>query len=260
MNLIPLLIIFSTIIPLLILNRLFKLKISVKMSIAAVRMALQLAFVGVYLKYIFKWNNPYINTLYLLVMIFIASVYSIRSGSLRLKPFLLPVSLSVALPQLLVLFLFNGLMAGKEHLFDARYMIPVGGMLLGNCLNGNIIALNRFYMGIKEDEKRYNYSLALGASGLQAAAPYLRKSLLAAIEPTIASLATTGLVALPGMMTGQILAGSLPITAIQYQAAIMISILTAKYLSILLSLLLTYKSGFNNFHILKKDIFRVSSS
>lgn len=232
-----------------------KLKINRTMTISAIRMIIQLVFVGIYLQYIFKLNNPVINLLYLLIMIIIASVHSIKSSSLQLKPFFLPIFLSVLIPQLTVLLIFSILISGNGHLFDAKFIIPVGGMLLGNCLNGNIIALNSFYEGIKDDEKRYNYTLILGASHNQATLPYLRKSLFKAINPSLASMATTGLVALPGMMTGQILAGSLPLTAIKYQIAILIAILTAKYFSVLLSLTFSRSRGFNKLHILKKEIF-----
>lgn len=241
-------------IPIFIINHLLKLKINRELLISTIRMLIQLAFVGLYLQFIFKLNNPIINILYLLIMIVIASMHSIKSSSLKLKPLFVPIFISVAIPQILVLLSFNLLIAGFDQLFNAKFIIPVGGMLLGNCLNGNIIALNSFYEGIKDDEKRYNYTLILGASHNQAMLPYLRRSIYRAINPTLASMATTGLVAIPGMMTGQILAGSLPLTAIKYQIAIMLSILTAKYFSILLSLIISKSKGFTPYHLLNKEI------
>lgn len=250
-----LLLLLLIIIPILIVNKIIQLRLNKKIIVATLRMALQLTFVGIYLQYIFKLNNPAINMLYLLIMITIASIHSIKSSSLRLKKIFTPIFFSVALPQLVVLLLFNLLIAGRAQLFDAKLIIPVGGMLLGNCLSGNIIALSSFYNGIKEDEKRYCFTICLGASHYQAIAPYLKKSLTIAMMPTLASLGTTGLVSLPGMMTGQILAGSLPITAIKYQCAILIAILAAKYFSILLSIFFSKNRGFNSFGILNKEIF-----
>ena len=248
--------ILTLVVPILFLNYHFKININKGLIISISRMVVQLVFVGIYLEYIFKINNPYINILYLLLMIIIASTNSIKSSCLKLKPLFLPIFISVAIPQLIVLFIFSFLIAGHEHLFDAKFIIPVGGMLLGNCLNGNIIALNSFYEGIKDDEKRYNYTLMLGASHNQTLLPYMRKSLQKVINPTIASMATAGLVSLPGMMTGQILAGSLPITAIKYQIAILISILAAKYFSVLLSLIISRQKGFTKLYILNKEIFQ----
>lgn len=243
-------------VPIIFTNRFIKLKINREMLISLIRMGLQLTMVGFYLKYIFSWNSPIVNCLYLIVMIVIASIHSISSSKLKLKYFLLPILLSVGLPQIIVIFIFNYLVGGIGRVFDANLIIPIGGMLLGNCLNGNIIAINSFYQGIIDDEKRYNYTLTLGASHFQAIMPYLRKSMLLAIKPSLASMATTGLVTLPGMMTGQILAGALPVTAVKYQAAILISILTAKYFSTLLSLLLSKKRGFTPYFTIDRNALK----
>ena len=245
----------TLLLPVFFLNRSLKLKFNKELIISILRMILQLAFVGVYLQVIFNLNNPVINMLYIVVMIIIASGHSIKSSSLRLKPLFLPILISVSIPQITVLLFFSFLVSGLDGLFEARMIIPVGGMLLGNCLNGNIIALNSFYEGIKDDEKRYNYTLMLGASHSQALLPYLGKSINRAMSQNLASMATIGLVSLPGMMTGQILAGSLPIEAIKYQIAIMISIFSAKYFSILLSLVISRKRGFNKYHLLNREIF-----
>lgn len=250
-----LLLMLLLLIPIIISNKFLKIKLNKELLISVLRMCIQLIFVGIYLEYIFKIDNPYINILYLIIMITIASMHSIKSSCLRLKPLFIPIFVSVAIPQLLVLLIFNIFIAGSSNLFIAKFIIPVGGMLLGNCLNGNIIALNSFYEGIKDDEKRYNYTLMLGASHNQALLPYMRKSIFRAINPTIASMATAGLVSLPGMMTGQILAGSLPITAIKYQIAIFIAILSAKYFSVLLSLIITRSNGFTPYYMLNKEVF-----
>lgn len=243
-------------VPIIIANRVIKLKISKELYISLFRMVLQLTLVGLYLKYIFEWNNPYVNMAYLIVMIVIASIHSINSSKLHLGTFILPILLSVAIPQIIVIFSFNILVGGIDRILDANLIIPVGGMLLGNCLNGNIVAINSFYQGIIKDEKRYNYTMTLGASHFQAIQPYLRASMELSIKPSLASMATTGLVTLPGMMTGQILAGTLPITAVKYQAAILVSILTAKYFSTLLSLLFSKNRGFTTYLTLNKSVIK----
>lgn len=241
-------------IPIILTNKIIKLHINKEIFTSLIRMVSQLSLVGIYLKYIFQWNNPFINTSYLIVMIFIASIHSIKSSKLKLKTFIIPILVSVALPQLTVIFGFNLLVGGLERILDANLIIPVGGMLLGNCLNGIIIAINSFYQGIVKDEKRYNYTITLGASHFQAALPYLRHSMELSVKPSLASMATTGLVTLPGMMTGQILAGSLPLTAVKYQAAIIVSILTAKYFSSILALILSMKKGFTKYYTLNKNV------
>ena len=90
-----------------------------------------------------------------------------------------------------------------SRILEAKYTIAIGGMLLGNALSGNIIATGNFYERLKRDEDRYLYYLATGASKMEALFPYFRGSIVSALKPTVANMATMGIVFLPGMMTGQ---------------------------------------------------------
>jgi putative ABC transport system permease protein len=130
-------------------------------------------------------------------------------------------------------------------------MITIGGMLLGNCLSGNIICINNFYKTLKQNQNEYLYSLSVSGNKIEALTPYFRNAILASVNPTIASIETIGLVALPGMMTGQILGGAIPFTAIKYQIAIMIAILITRYFCSILSILFTSIRAFDEFDILK---------
>lgn len=142
-----------------------------------------------------------------------------------------------------------------SDIFNAKYLIPISGMLLGNSLKGNIIATNTFFDYFKNREKEYFFTLSLGASRQEALKPIVRESIKRGLRPTLASIATIGLVSLPGMMTGQILGGSVPMTAIKYQIAIMIAIFSTMAISIFLVILLLKKVSFNKFDVLKKYIF-----
>lgn len=244
-------------VPILLIN--YKLKLSLNKGIiyGIIRMTLQLGFVGLYLKYIFRFNNIFINLAYISLMLTIACFSIIKSSKLKLKQFIVPTIISLGLPQFIVLFFFNGFVSKITNLFDAKFMITIGGMLLGNSLRANIVVLNSFYNSIKNNNKEYIYSLSLGATRFTAMKPYLREAFLQAISPTVATMATIGLVSLPGMMTGQILGGAIPTTAIKYQIAIMLAIFIVIYFSILLSILLSQKIAFNQYDMLKEDkIFR----
>jgi len=219
------------------------------------RMCIQLSFVGVYLEFLFKFNSPVLNTVYLLIMISIACQSIIRSSNLKVRLFFMPVFFSLLIPFTIILIFFNAVVVRIDNLFEAKYLIPIGGMLLGNCLRSIIIGLNNFYSGIKKDEKVYLYSISIFNSRIQALKPYFKESFLAAITPTIASMATIGLVSLPGMMTGQILGGSIPMVAIKYQIAIMFSIFYTEYFSTMLSVLFSLKVGFNELDVLNQNIF-----
>ena len=242
-------------IPIFYINRRVGLFIDRTIILSIARMCIQLSFVGVYLEFLFRFNSPVLNTVYLLIMISIACQSILRSSNLKVRKFFVPMFFSLLIPFVLILFFFNAVVVKIDNLFEAKYMVPVGGMLLGNCLRSIIIGLNSFYSGIKKEEKVYLYSLSLLCSRIQALKPYLKSSFLAAITPTLASMATIGLVSLPGMMTGQILGGSIPMVAIKYQIAIMFSIFYAEYFSTLLAVLFSLKVGFNDLDVLNQDIF-----
>ncbi|MBU0465707.1 MAG: ABC transporter permease [Proteobacteria bacterium] len=246
---------FVFLIPVFYINRRLKLSINAVMVSSIIRMCIQLSFVGIYLEFLFKFNSPILNIVYLLIMIAIACQSILKSSNLKIRKLFIPVFFSLLLPFAIILLFFNAVVVRIDNLFEAKYMIPIGGMLLGNCLRSIIIGLNNFYSGIKKDEKIYLYSLSLFSSRIQALKPYFKESITASITPTIASMATIGLVSLPGMMTGQILGGSIPIVAIKYQIAIMLSIFYTEYFSTILSVLFSLKVGFNELDVLNQDIF-----
>ncbi|SHH51602.1 ABC transporter permease [Clostridium grantii] len=250
-----LLMLLILVVPIMAINWKMKLKINKSLTYSIVRMLIQLSLVGIYLQYIFTLNNSFLNIAYLIVMIVVASVSTINSSKLKLKKFFFPIFFSILIPQVIILLYFNCFIVRLDNVFDAKYMIPIGGMILGNCLSGNIVGLNSFYYNIKNNENQYIYSITLGATKVQALIPYFREAILGAINPTIASMATIGLVSLPGMMTGQILGGSVPLVAIKYQIAIMLAIFIAKYFSTMLSIIFSVKKSFNDFNMLQKNVF-----
>ncbi len=242
--------------PILYISRHLELGINKTILIGMIRMCLQLGFVGLYLEFLFKFDSPWLNGAYLLLMISIACHSILKSSNLKIRIFFKPLFFSLLISFGIILLFFNGVVAHIDNLFEAKYLVPIGGMLLGNCLRSNIIGLTHFYSGLKKNEKIYLYSLSLFNNRTQALKPWFKESLVAAINPTLASMTTIGLVSLPGMMTGQILGGSIPIVAIKYQIAIMGCIFYAEYFSVILSILFSLKTGFNAFDVLKTNIFQ----
>lgn len=246
-NLATLLLLF---LPFFWINRWLGLNVNKRAVIGLIRMVLQLGAVGLFLSYLFDYNNAWINISYITVMMVVATFSTIKSCEISLRRFALPVFIGFFIPAILLIMFFNRFIVGIHDIFTAQYLIPVGGMILGNCLTGNVIGLNRFYNGIKEQEKEYLYFLGLSGRKKDAMMPYFRDALKSAINPTLASIETIGLVALPGMMTGQMLGGSVPLTAIKYQMAISASILLARYFSCLFTILLTLPYGFDEYDML----------
>jgi putative ABC transport system permease protein len=227
--------------------------------VGVVRMTLQLGFVGLYLNYLFELNNPWLNGLWILAMIVVANATAIRRAGLRLSRFFWVGLAGTAAGALFMAAVFAFLVVRPEPFYDARYLVPLTGMLLGNCLRGNILVLERFYSAVRVRRNEYLSYLLMGATLREAARPYLREALHAALAPTLATMMTIGLVALPGMMTGQILGGSAPLVAITYQIAIMLGIFISQTLSAVLNIQLSLPAGFDAYRMPRGDVFRESA-
>lgn len=246
--------VFLLVIPVALFNVRYGLNNNAKMVYALFRMTLQLSVIGVVLQLFFNLNNPFINFIYVLLMMTVACHAMLKSTNLPIKDFGLPIWLAVFIPHVVVLLFFNFMVKGANHTFDAQYLIPIGGMLLGNSLSGNILAISNFYSRLRDQEKLYYYTLGLSANRKEALKPYFKQALLSSINPTLASIETIGLVALPGMMTGQILGGSIPLTAIKYQIAIMVAIFVTRYFTAILAIKLTSTKAFDGYDRLLPNV------
>lgn len=232
-----------------------KLGILNNLMISLVRMAVQLVLIGFFLEYLFRFNHWAVNITWFVLMISIAAISVINNSNLKLNYFIFPLLLAFILSNFFIVVYFNAFISRLDFVFDAKYMIAIGGMILGNSLRANVVGLGDFYKSLRKDENLYFYKLSLGATKYEALLPFAKRSFKAAINPTVATMATMGIVSLPGMMTGQILGGSVPLVAIKYQIAIMIAILTSTTLSIGLSILFTVKSSFHKNGVLRKELF-----
>jgi len=231
------------------------LRLNRDIGISILRMSIQLALVGIYLKMLFELNQPWLNGLWILMMLVVADFSILRRAGLKARYFALATFTAIASSILFSTGYLVILVIQPTHYYDARYIVPLAGMILGNCLQGNVIALERFYSALRRNENEYTTFLMLGATRWEAVRPYFRDAVKAALNPTIAGMATMGLVSLPGMMTGQILGGSEPWLAVKYQIAIMICIFTGNAIAAVVNLKLSLNSAFNAFDVLKDEVF-----
>lgn len=222
------------------------------MLVAIARMTVQLLLVGAYLGVIFRWNNGWINVLWVAVMIVVAAFTVVKRSDLSRKLFVVPVLIAIAASVLLVDLYFLGVVVRLDFVFDARYFIPITGMLIGNCLSNNIVALNTYYHSITREQTLYRFSLANGATRGEALAGFMRDALRKSLNPTLATTAVVGLISLPGMMTGQILGGSNPEVAIKYQIMIMITILVSTLMTVILSIVICNRFVFDGYGMMRK--------
>jgi putative ABC transport system permease protein len=188
------------------------------------------------------------------MMLLVADISILRRAGLKVRYFALSTFTAIATGILFSTAFLVILVIQPTHFYDAHYVVPLAGMILGNCLQGNVIALERFYSSLRKNENEYTTFLMLGATRWEAVRPYFREAIKAAINPTIAGMSTMGLVSLPGMMTGQILGGSEPWLAVKYQIAIMICIFASTTLASIINLKLSLNIAFNTFDVLKDEV------
>jgi putative ABC transport system permease protein len=224
--------------------------------LAVARMTVQLLLVGFYLQYLFALDDWRLTALWLFVMIAVADASILRGSRLCVKCFALPLFFALAAGAAVPLFFFLVLLLRLPNAMAPQYVVPISGMILGNCLRADIVGIRAFYDGIRKSNRDYLRRLACGASRSEAIRPYLRDACAAALAPTVATMATIGIVSLPGMMTGVILGGSNPRVAIEYQIAIMLAIFCGTAITVLAAILLTLRSAFSPAGILDTSLFR----
>ncbi|QDP71227.1 iron export ABC transporter permease subunit FetB [Legionella israelensis] len=235
----------------------YETRLNKKMVIASLRMVVQLLFVGFYMEYLFQLDNPWINVAWILVMVAVANLATIDRSELRFKKeTLLPLFFATLLGVVITDIFFLNAVIQLPKTLAAQYTIPITGMVLGNCLTTNVIGLNAFFYGIKSEEERYQFYLACGASRSEALTPFISEAIRKSANPTLASMASIGLVYLPGMMTGQILSGSPPIIAIKYQIMIMFAIFLGTILSLYLGIQFAGRYVFKDTDMLDESLLR----
>ena len=152
--------------------------------IAITRMTAQLLLVGLYLKYLFQLNHLLLSLLWVVVMLVIATFSILNKAGLKRRPFFWRSFVGVAGSTLFVSGWFILISIQPEPIYDARYMIPIIGMVLGNCLRSNVLCLERFYSSIRKNENEFTTYLLLGATLHEAVRPYLREAIKAAVNPS----------------------------------------------------------------------------
>ncbi len=221
------------------INARYKLGIGQDTVISVLRMTVQLILIGVYLEYLFHLNSLLVNVLWLAVMLVIGASTIAGKANLPRKPLMLPLLAGLIFGLFPLLLAITVGLVRPEPLYSAQYMIPLAGMLLGNSLSSNIIALQNLFTAFEERKTEYEAAISLGASPKYASFPFVQEALRKSMAPTLASMTATGLVTLPGMMTGQILGGASPMVAIKYQLVIMLAIFVMLSASVTITLEMT---------------------
>lgn len=219
--------------------------------VSTIRMTVQLLLIGMYLRFLFKWDSAWINIVWMMVMAVVASHTAVSRTLLRKRVLFVPVFVGLFVTVSLVACYFLGLVLQVKDVFAARYFIPIVGVLFGNMLTVNIMALNVYYSELQREQQMYYYLLGNGATRFEATMPFLRSAVIKSFSPCIANMAVLGLVSFPGTMIGQILGGAPPEVAIKYQLMISVITIVASMLSLMITIALSVRQTFDDFGCLK---------
>ncbi|MCL2569020.1 MAG: iron export ABC transporter permease subunit FetB [Oscillospiraceae bacterium] len=212
--------------------------------VASMRMTAQLVLAGLILTYIFENPHPLFTVAYILLMTGFA-IYLVLQRNPSLNPrFKVIAGASLALTGISIVCFFVMVVVGV-NLFNPQYTIPISGMIIGNAMTGVSLGLQTFYSTIKTQRVQIETLLNLGATPKKILTPFVNGALETALLPTLNSMLGMGIISLPGMMTGQILSGTMPMTAILYQIAIIIAICTVTCLSVFCALFFGARTLYN---------------
>ncbi len=220
------------------------------------RMTLQLFFVGIYLEFLFNLESNLVNIIWALTMILLATGTIIKRSGLNYKLMYLPVTIAMAVSIGFTSIWFIFIVINPNNVFDARFLIPIIGMLIGNSLRSNVVAMSTYFNAYKKEQTLYRYALANGASHSEATLPFKRDAIKTAINPLIGQTAIMGLISLPGVLTGQILGGQDPSLAIKYQLVIVLAIFVMSIMNLSGILMLSSRFVFDERLMLKDGVFR----
>ncbi|MEW5802498.1 MAG: iron export ABC transporter permease subunit FetB [bacterium] len=228
-----------------------RLGLAKDLTIATVRCYGQLLLLGFVLAFIFTHDSPWLTAGAMLVMIGFG-VQNI-TNLLRNSPYRLfwPVLASMAVTGIPITFAVTMLVIGVTPWYRAQYVIPLAGMVFGNSMSGIALAAERVFSDLEGRRDKVRLLITLGAAPWDASLPSIRAAVKAGLVPTINRTATVGVVAIPGMMTGQILAGANPLEAARYQIVIMLMLAAASSLGAITVALWSYKKAFDPAGVLR---------
>ncbi|GAA0294727.1 putative ABC transport system permease protein [Gracilibacillus halotolerans] len=231
---------------LLIIVRLRKIPREKEIVISTFRMTIQLVLVGYVLTYIFENEQWYYSVIILIIMETFA-IYNIfkRSKHPLNRELKKIIAVSMVAGTLFAFLYFDFVVVQFSPWYDPRYFIPIAGMLIGNSMTGITLGVSSLMEGFSSRKKEVEAALMLGATPNKASQKLVNHAFDSAILPTINNMVGMGIVFLPGMMTGVILSGASPLSAIKYQIAIMLGITGSVALSVILFLYFGYKTFFN---------------
>ena len=209
-------------------------------AIATVRSLVQLTAIGFAIELIFEADTIWLVLALLAVMVLFGALTA-RSRAKNVPAAFWPllIGLAIAGSSTLVLVVALGIFEATP-----RYLVPVGGMVIGNAMTSSAVALNRLGDEVAGSRAAIEATLALGATAREAAAPFVRRALRSGTIALIDSTKTTGLIFFPGTMVGMLLAGADPTDAVRLQLILLYALLGGTAIAALVATGLAYRNFF----------------
>lgn len=225
----------------LILSKTLNLGLEKDTIIATIRSIVQLLAVGFILKFVFD-SESLLYIFLMVTLMIVAATHNAQKKGAAIKGITWKIAVTLVFVEALTQSILLGFHITPP---TAQYIISISGMVIGNSMVLSILFLNRFTSEVESHQDQTELILSLGGTPKQAIHRQLIQSIKASMIPTIESQKTVGLVQLPGMMSGQIIAGADPIQAVQFQLLIMFLLLTTAAVTSVLLGFLSYPTLFN---------------
>lgn len=237
-------------IPLYIMYR-FKVRLISKLLVAFVKMLACLCLTGIFLYYVFEWNNVLVNILWFLLMAVVVSFTTLSKARLSVAKLTVPVLAATALSVVLFGLFFLFFVMGMKNPFDARCFIPVMGFLTGSMLEVNYKALSTYYMGLRYHQQLYYFLLGNGATHEEAVDYFLRRALEKNAAYYISRMTYLVVGLSPVVIWSMLLSGSSVIAAVEYQALLIIACFCTSIVALAATLWIARRYAFDAYNQLK---------
>jgi putative ABC transport system permease protein len=224
--------------------------------IGTVRTFAQLYAVGLVLAAVFAGPHWYTVLAILAIMLAVAAHTAVARLKVPMPGGYAIAGMALGLSTAATLAYVIGLVIRVRPWYEPQYIIPIAGMILGNATTSAALAGDRLQAELRARAAEVEAMLALGFTGGEAVQPIVRNALTAAMIPTVSAMMTVGVVQLPGMMTGQVLAGASPVVAIQYQILVMFMQAAGTALASLLFVRLAARRYLTPAHQLRRELLQ----
>ncbi|MDB9538240.1 iron export ABC transporter permease subunit FetB [Anabaenopsis tanganyikae CS-531] len=223
-----------------------RLGLELNLAMATGRTILQLLVLGYVLDFIFALDNVWGVLAILAVILTITAMVARNRISVKI-PLVLPLVWgAILISTALTVIYTNFLIIQPDRWYEPRYVIPLAGIVLGNAMNAAAIAGERLVSTLNSQYVEIETHLSLGATPHQAVSQYRKQAIRSAFLPTLNQMMLMGMVAIPGITTGQLIAGISPLDAVYYEIVIIFMVAMANLLTSILVTRGLYRQFFNS--------------